>query len=347
MRQYIGSIIGATIATAGVFGPVIGGLLTQYLDWRWIFLIKSVTTLVNITYNGSQLTWKNSIPICSIGMATFYFGWPRKLQTEYAQLRSWKQFDIIGAILGIAASVLVVFALETAGESEAWDAIKFIVPVTLGLFSWITLFLWSYFVDKRLSQTIVSVFPITLFRNRRYTRTILTTLFAGCPYLLLIYSIPIRMQVVSGKSPLVAGLSLLPMLGTVALGSIISGKMNAVANHLTLTSTMRIGASLMACGCGFLIAAQGFKDDATVLGLLTLVGFGFGLCTSAATNMISVEVPIQHRGMTFLFFFIALLRYLTNKWPISIRSRHSCSSKNTGRKLRHNSFDSLLASLCH
>lgn len=231
-------------------------------------------------------------------MAIFFFSWPQNLKTEYtSQLRSWKQFDIIGAILGIAASVLVVFALENAGESEAWEAVKFIVPVTLGLFSWIMLFLWSFWVDRRLSHNIVSVFPIALFRNRRYTRTILTTLFAGCPYLLLIYSIPMRMQVVSGKSPLIAGLSLLPMLGTVALGSIISGKVNASANHSTLTGTMRVGTALMSCGCAFIIAGQGRKDDAVVLGLLTLIGLGFGLCTSAATNMISVEVPAQYRGM--------------------------------------------------
>jgi hypothetical protein len=234
-------------------------------------------------------------------MIIFFLSWPPTLKTEYTQLRSWKQFDIIGAMLGIAASVLVVFALQNAGESEAWGAIKFILPLILGLLSWIMLFVWSYFVDKRLSQNIVSIFPMTLFRNRRYTRTILPALFAGGPYLLLIYSIPMRMQVFSGKSPLIAGMSLLPMLGTVALGSIISGKLNASANHLQLISTMRTGTIFMVCGCSWLSAVQGSKDDATTLGLLTLVGFGFGLCTSAATNMISVEVPIRHQGMIFLF----------------------------------------------
>lgn len=313
MRQYIGSIIGVTIAAAGVLGPVIGGLLTQYLDWRWIFYIKSVTTPVNTLYNGNQLTWKPSIPICSIGMIILYFSWPRNLQTRYAQLRqlrSWKQFDIIGAVLGITASVLVVFALENAGESEAWGAIKFILPIILGLLSWIMLLLWSYFVDTRLAENTVSIFPTTLFRNRRYMRTILAALFIGCPYLLLIYSVPMRMQIFSGKSPLVAGLSLLPMLGTVALGSIISGKMNASADHHRLISTMRIGTLLTAGGCCWLSLVHGSKDDATTLGLLTLVGFGFGLCTSAATNMISVAVPIQHRGRMFLFR--CSMRYMAN-----------------------------------
>jgi hypothetical protein len=157
-------------------------------------------------------------------MIAFYCSWPQKLQTQHTQLQSWKQFDIVGTILGISASVLVVFALENAGESEAWGAIKFIVPLTLGLFSWITLFLWSYFVYRRLSHSIVSIFPMPLLKNRRYMSTVLPTLFAGCPYLLLTYTVPMGMQVFSGKSPLIAGLSLLSMLGTVALGSIISGK---------------------------------------------------------------------------------------------------------------------------
>jgi MFS family permease len=42
LRQYIGSIIGVVIASAGILGPVLGGLFTEYTSWRWIFWVKSV-----------------------------------------------------------------------------------------------------------------------------------------------------------------------------------------------------------------------------------------------------------------------------------------------------------------
>jgi MFS family permease len=40
MKMWIGSLAGMVVAMAGVLGPVIGGVITHYTTWRWVFWIK-------------------------------------------------------------------------------------------------------------------------------------------------------------------------------------------------------------------------------------------------------------------------------------------------------------------
>ena len=40
IRQYMGAVIGLVVAGSGLLGPVIGGILTKYASWRWVFFIK-------------------------------------------------------------------------------------------------------------------------------------------------------------------------------------------------------------------------------------------------------------------------------------------------------------------
>jgi MFS family permease len=40
LKQHIASLVGLVIASAGVLGPVLGGILTHYASWRWVFWIK-------------------------------------------------------------------------------------------------------------------------------------------------------------------------------------------------------------------------------------------------------------------------------------------------------------------
>ena len=41
-QQYVGLLVGATLAMSGVMGPLLGGALTEYANWRWVFWIKCV-----------------------------------------------------------------------------------------------------------------------------------------------------------------------------------------------------------------------------------------------------------------------------------------------------------------
>ncbi|PHH60824.1 hypothetical protein CDD81_1121 [Ophiocordyceps australis] len=272
LRQFIGSIIGLVIAGSGVLGPVLGGILTQYGSWRWVF-------------------WING-PIGFVSLVIFLTTWPKAEHLPNIDRRSWKDFDYLGSLLVVGASVLVVFAFQNAGEAgeTVWGQAIFIGPLVGGAVGWVALIAWELAVEQRFCQSISPAFPISLFRNRAYAAGAASTLFLGYPYLLLIYSFPLREQVVSGKSALTAGLMLLPMLGTSALGSAISGKINTGKN--LLCETLVAGACLMALGCGLLATVSGTGADARALGFLTFAGLGFGLSTAAATILVTVEAPI-------------------------------------------------------
>ncbi|EOO03912.1 putative mfs multidrug protein [Phaeoacremonium minimum UCRPA7] len=86
LRKWIASIIGIVIAMAGVLGPVLGGILTEYASWRWVF-------------------WVNG-PIGAVSMVLFYLTWPKKEFLPNIEKRSWKDLDFLGSFLVIAAPML-------------------------------------------------------------------------------------------------------------------------------------------------------------------------------------------------------------------------------------------------
>ncbi|PNY24912.1 Multidrug resistance protein 3 [Tolypocladium capitatum] len=295
LRQYIGSIVGLVIAGSGVLGPVLGGVLTHYASWRWVF-------------------WING-PIGFISLSIFVITWPKAEQLPPAQRRSWKEFDYIGSALVIAASVLVVFAFQNAGEASynVWGNAVFIAPLVAGAIGWAALVAWEYMAESRFGGGFSPAFPIGLFRNRAYAAGAASTLFLGYPYLLLLYSFPLRAQVVSGKSALAAGIMLLPMLGASAVGSAISGKVNAKRD--LLCETLAVGACLMTLGCGLLTTVADAGDDSKALGFITFAGLGFGLSVAAAT-ILGILAQLRVLGGSFgiststVFMHIETNRYL-------------------------------------
>lgn len=208
-------------------------------------------------------------------------------------------------ILLISAAVLVVFSFQNAGESgeRVWTSAIFIAPLTIGIFCWAALYAWEYIVDQRLKPRITPAFPIALFRNRAYALGVLSTMATGYPLFLILFSSTMRAQVVSGKSALISGLMLLPMLGMTAVGGAVAGKINK--DKPRLSETIIAGACLVLLGCGLLMMVHGPSDDKKALGFLVFAGLGFGLSTTAVTIMAAVEASPKdwgmYRGLDFPF----------------------------------------------
>lgn len=143
---------------------------------------------------------------------------------------------------------------------------------------------------------MLAAFPLQLLRNRVYSATLINDTMLGFAYIMIIYAVPMKLQVVNGKSALVAGIMLLPLLGGVAIGSPVAGFINKDKNRFC--ETIVVASCLMLLGCGLeTTLSDSYHLQAKALGLLVLIGFGFGLSAAPTTMIAMFESPIHEHGM--------------------------------------------------
>lgn len=275
---FVTSFTGAVVAIAGVLGPIIGGLLTEYATWRWIF-------------------WLNG-PCGAVGLLLFVLGWPNKTTAYNDSARRWREFDCPGAFLLLAASVLVVFGLQEGGTgSYAWSSGVVVGTIVVGFVCWVLLIGWEYYVySHKLGDKIASMFPFELLINRRMLAGIISTLLTGFVFFTLIISLPLRFQIVNLKSASSAGVHLLPLLCACGVGSCLNGficrkKDRSFFSFVAAGCLITIGTGL------FSTLGSGLSVENKCYGFQVLVGLGVGLTFSGISIMTSMEAPVKYHAV--------------------------------------------------
>lgn len=95
-QQAIGAIVAVVLTSSGVLGPVLGGILTQYVSWRWVFWIKFV--IPHVHYRTMLTTIATSGPVGGVSLFVFLFAWEKK-RLPTPRRRSWRDVDYVGSLL--------------------------------------------------------------------------------------------------------------------------------------------------------------------------------------------------------------------------------------------------------
>ena len=224
---------------ASLSGPLIGGLVVQHGNWRWLFLA--------------------NLPLVAI--AAWRVGkLPRGLRSPTAALE-----DVGGVLLFTVASALLMVWLTFGGHRFAWASST---SLALGAASLgVTLQLIRR--ERRLAAPFL---PIELLRNRSIALMCTSVaLFAGCLFA-IVFFLPIYLQLGLGAKAAVSGLLLLPLtLGMVA-GSTSTGRF--IAKTGWSTRLPPIGLALSAAA--LLVLALAPENRLLVGTLCLLCGTGFG-----------------------------------------------------------------------
>ena len=186
-------------ALASVAGPVLGGFMTQYLSWRWVFLI--------------------NLPL---GLAAWWISHRTLVGLPVPQRKP--VIDYLGTMLMIVGLTSLLLSITFIGQGHGWrdDQVAGLLAVALIA---LALFVWH---ERR---TIEPLLPMHLFANRNAVLCWCTVFFTSFQAISLIVLMPLRYQSITGAGADSAALHLLPLAIGLPMGAYFAGRMTSVTGR--------------------------------------------------------------------------------------------------------------------
>ncbi|MFI6645123.1 MFS transporter [Streptomyces sp. NPDC050504] len=251
-------VFAAVSAGGGAIGLLLGGMLTEWLDWRWVLF-------VNVP-----------IGILIAALTPVYISESRKHPGR---------FDISGALTSTAGMASLVYGFIRASE-EGWKD-----SLTLGSFGAAVVLLAAFAViESRAKEPIT---PLRMFADRNRSGTYIIMLSLAAAMFGMFFFIVLFVQNVLDYSPIQSGLAFLPVTVAIAVGAGLSQRLLPVLGPKPFMVT---GSAITGIGLFWLTFISRESSFAGgVLGPMILFGFGMGLnfVTLTLTAVSGVE---QHEA---------------------------------------------------
>ncbi|MEC4018636.1 MFS transporter [Streptomyces sp. H27-D2] len=252
-------VFAAVSAGGGAIGLLAGGILVEWLDWRWIFYV--------------------NVPIgLLIALAA-----PRHIRESE---RRSGHFDIAGALVSTVGMVMLVYGFIRAAE-DGWSD-----PLTLGAFGAAVVLLAAFIAIERQSRQPIT--PLRMFRDRNRAGTYAMMLSLAAAIFGMFFFLTLFVQNILGFSPLQAGLAFLPVSVVIAVGA---GLASQLLPRFGPKPFMVLGAILAASGLSWLTLTDIHSSYlGSILGPLLVFGTGMGMQFVSLTLMAVSGVEPRDSG---------------------------------------------------
>ena len=214
--RYMG-LFGAVMAVATVGGPLLGGWITDSINWRWNFFVALPFAVAALIILQKTLHIKAERT--------------RKVSVDY-----------VGIVLLSAAVSLLLIWITNAGTNFDWWGIETILMIGGVLLATILFII----VELKVREPLI---PLTLFRGRTFTLSVLASISIGVAMFGTSVYLAQYMQLSRGATPTEAGLMTLPMMAGLLISSMVIGQLvtrfGKWKGYLILGSVLLIAGSVM------------------------------------------------------------------------------------------------------
>ena len=247
---------GAVAGTGGAAGVLLGGILTDQLNWSWIFYI--------------------NVPV---GLAAIALA-PRILRESRIE-QGKRAFDFLGAVLVTSGLSLLVYALVQTVD-HSWTA-----PRTIAMFIGSAVLLAGFIATER--RVVAPLMPLSIFRNRSLSGANAVALMLGASIFSMFFLLTLYMQQVLGYSALKTGVGYLLVSGVIIVSA---GASQALVTKIGVRTVLATGMGLTAVGLVYFsqVSVGGsYLADLAPGFILTGVGLGFSFVPVTIAALVGVD----------------------------------------------------------
>jgi EmrB/QacA subfamily drug resistance transporter len=259
--KYQGAL-GAVFGVTTVLGPLLGGLFTDHLSWRWAFYI--------------------NLPIGIVVIALASVTIPRTVATSRPVI------DYLGiAFVSLGAAGLTL-ALSWGGTQYPWGSAT-IIGLFVGSVVALALFVFAE------SRAVDPILPLRLFRGQVFSVSVVLAFIVGFAMLGAMTFLPTYLQFVKGVSATASGLQTLPLVVGLLGTSIMSGVLVGRTGRYKIFPIA--GSLIMGVGLYLLSRMDAHTNFATMAVYMLVLGAGIGLCMQVLTIIVQSTADYRDLGV--------------------------------------------------
>ena len=255
-------LFASVFAGCSVAGPLLGGVITALLSWRWIFYV--------------------NLPIGAVALVLIAVGLRRHGHAKAHRI------DYGGALLLIAATCCALLVLSWGGSVYPWSSTPILILGAVAVVLCAALAL----VEARAAEPVL---PLHLFANRVFVVGVAVISLSAMALFAAVVFLPLFFQLVLGASPAGAGLMISPMMGGVICASFLGGRQVSKTGRYKQFPVAGLAAATSAYLAMGWVAGHG-TAIALIEAVLVVMGLGIGFVMPNLTTAIQNAVKRRDLG---------------------------------------------------